>query len=90
MRECNAPRLEESWTSRVRAPPRLAGPEQVPKRLKGAFGPVGNQLFPPDFGAVVAHRTVAPLVVCSNHTSQIGVDSLISESDTGPEGVPPR
>ena len=24
-----------------------------------------------DFGAVVAHRFVAPLVVCSNHTSQI-------------------
>ena len=60
------------------------------KGSQGPFGPAWNHRFPPDFGAVVAHRIVAPLVVCSNHTSQIGVDSLISESDTGPEGAPPR
>ena len=62
------------------------------KGSQGPFGPAGNRRFPPDFGAVVAHRTVVsvteieqslrdwlsvPLVVCSNHTSQRGVGSLI-------------
>jgi len=43
---------------------------------------------------VVAHRIVAPLVVCSNHTSQTG-DRLSHRGPhcglkTGLEGAPPR